>query len=503
MPQFAYATVVDTAPDAAHAIALAHSLRRRGSRVPLVVLHRRDYDEEALRALDGEADELGFSTAVADGLGGYPGDEDHGSRTGAAHEARGGAGEEGGEEEEEDAPPPLPPLLAVFGPALWEYETACAVAPRSVVVRRGMDLVFAAPLPTGDWLGAAPLCACPAPGSGAAAAAIEAGAGRGGKRRASSEAVACPYAQDDAQDAAGNSTGGSPVMVDHSPLSPASPLSPRGFMTPSRALSFSVAASQLPAPSPTSGPSAGAISPGARIDPRLLLFSPDERLRDRVRAAAAATTTAKTPPAKSTWTSAASSARSASSSSSASHTAPPPQPDRHTTAAAAADLDRASRILHAAFPARWAPLPCTYLASRALRARHRALDGGAGRGGPGGGLRIVCVHCEEEGEDGLDAPGGGKGERTAVAEEEEEADGERGDELAAALAAWRVDRLGAGGEDAREAVDRVDGLLLLSPGRRNGGEADGEGPLSGSHPASLLGRMPPELEARAVGALAF
>jgi hypothetical protein len=476
MPQFAYATVVSTPSDAAHAIALAHSLRRRGSRVPLVVLHPARLDGEARCALDGEAAALSLTTAVADGLSG-------GGGGGALEDRRDGPGSDGdeaeagpaGAQEEEAALPLLPPQLAVFGPALWEHETVCAVAPRSVVVRRGMDLVFAAPLPTGDWLGAVPLCGCaPAatPPSSLDGVGGSTGAGAG-KARAPPAAVECPHAQQDA----GSSVGGSPVLVDAAPLSPASPLSPRGLMTPSRALSFSALASRLPPPPPSAA--------GARIDPRLLLFCPDERLRDRVLAAVEADRTGS-----------ASSDRSSSSSSSSTAPRPAaqqqqrPPPDRR--GAADDDLDRASRILHAAFPARWAPLPATYLASRALRANHPALDGGGGHR-DGGGLRIVCVHCEETGR--LDVPPS-RGRSEAVAEE----GAEDVDELAAALAAWRAERLAAGGEGAREAVERVDRLLASAPGRRRSVAAVGE-----ALPESPTGswRIPPELEARAVGALAF
>jgi hypothetical protein len=492
MPQFAYATVVSTPPDAAHAIALAHSLRRHGSRVPLVVLHPANLDGEALQALNGEAEALNLTTAVADGpSGGSAGGEDaHDDDRGNDGEAEAGPAGDGGEAAgEEDGAPPPPQQLAVFGPALWAHETVCAVAPRSVVVRRGMDLVFAAPLPTGDWLGAVPLCGCPSPplGRGSPGAA---GPGKGaGKMRASSvgSAAECPYAQEAGD---GSSVGGSPVLVERAPPSPASPLSPRGLMTPSRALSFSALASQLPAPGAT--PSSAVPSPagtGARIDPRLLLFCPDERLRDRVLAAAGAARVRRE-------AAAASSSDRSSSSSSASHAArQPPPPD--DGAVATDELDRASRILHAAFPARWAPLPATYLASRALRTNHPALDGGGGRRG-GGGLRIACVHCETGQPDA--PPSSEKNEAVAG----EEAAGEAGggaDDLAAALAAWRAERLAAGGEGAHEAVERVDRLVLPAPGQRRGvatgvGEALPE-PLTGSW------QIPAELEARAVGALAF
>jgi hypothetical protein len=477
MPQFAYATVVTTPPDAAHAIALAHSLRRRGSRVPLVVLHPRALAPEALQALAGEAAALGFTTAVV-----ADDDDDEGQGDAGPGDESGGEGPARDDDDDDDGAAEArrrrrpPAQLAVFGPALWQHETVCAVAPRSAVVRRGMDLVFAAPLPTGDWLGAVPLCACrrrrrrgSASGGPSASSSSSSSAAAAGKARASS-AEGCPFAEDAGGGAGGgggggDSVGGSPVLVDRSPLSPTSPLSPRGLMTPSRALSFSALASQLPVPgsAPTSSSSSSPAGPGARIDPRLLLFSPDERLRDRVLAAAESQ-----------------------------HTLRRPGVDGDEDG----ELARASRILHAAFPARWAPLPATYLASRALRANHPALDGGGGHGGGGGGdgLRIVCVHCEA----GEDHGGDDHGAAAVVAEEA----GGATDELAVALAAWRAERLVAGGERAREAVGRVEALLVPAPERRRsvvpaGGEV--------AVPEAEVGpwRIPAELEARAIGALAF
>ena len=498
MPQFAYATVVSTPPDAAHAIALAHSLRRRGSRVPLVVLHPANLDGEALQALNGEAEALNLTTAVADGpSGGSAGGEDaHDDDRGNDGEAEAGpAGDRGEAAGEEDGGPPLPPppQLAVFGPALWAHETVCAIAPRSVVVRRGMDLVFAAPLPTGDWLGAVPLCDCPSPPLGRGSPGAAGPGRRAGKMRASSagSAAECPYAQEVGD---GSSVGGSPVLVERAPLSPASPLSPRGLMTPSRALSFSALASQLPAPGAT--PSSAVPSPagtGARIDPRLLLFCPDERLRDRVLAAAGAARVRLEAAA-----SAAASSDRSSSSSSTSHAArQPPPPDDGAVATDATSTARRASCMRPSPPGGPRCRPRTSPRARCAQTIRPSTAEGAAVAVAG------CASCACTARTGQpDAPPSSE-KNEAVAGEE--ADGEAGggaDELAAALAAWRADgEAGCGGEGAQEAVERVDRLLLPAPGqRRSVATAVGE-----ASPESLTGswQIPAELEARAVGALAF
>ncbi|KAF2666358.1 hypothetical protein BT63DRAFT_416742 [Microthyrium microscopicum] len=85
------------------------------------------------------------------------------------------------------------PSLYMFASPLWEYETVCYLAPNSIILRSGLDLIFQeAQLPSDNWLGATPACICllsTSPSSAKGKRVVHPSADN------SSEPPKCPYAK--------------------------------------------------------------------------------------------------------------------------------------------------------------------------------------------------------------------------------------------------------------------------------------------------------------------
>ena len=141
MSGFAYATLVSHDSELLPVFLLAHSLRKHGSQYPLVVLYARSMVSDDVReALELEAKYLTFTLEAVDG----------------SSPSQSPDGIEGSNQL-----PIVAGRLGVFSPPLWNYEMICYLAPNSLMVSHGMDLVFSeSRLPTSEWLAATYLCTC-------------------------------------------------------------------------------------------------------------------------------------------------------------------------------------------------------------------------------------------------------------------------------------------------------------------------------------------------------
>jgi hypothetical protein len=133
MSHLAYVTVFWKEDQLSGVVVLASSLRKHGANFPLVVLVTEDIPPGPMLLLETLASNLQI---IVERVVQSPLDDDT----------------------------PEQPKLAlyhVFSPVLWTYETVCYLAPFTVVVREGLDLVFAdAHLPADNWIGAPFLCTC-------------------------------------------------------------------------------------------------------------------------------------------------------------------------------------------------------------------------------------------------------------------------------------------------------------------------------------------------------